>query len=92
MPTELDDAVDWAAAQISVAVEGLLAVLPKDADLRAVTTELIATIGDACPEMKKFVNELLVAHHAVLELGVSFDAAEQSATEQLAAGTSGRGR
>jgi len=67
----MDQTVDWAAAEIKVAVDRMLAELPADVDLNMVTTELIIVLGSCHPQMKKITMEMMAAREALLELGIT---------------------
>jgi hypothetical protein len=80
MTTELAEPVTSAVIEIEYTVEKMLAELPQNTDLEAVTVELIQAIGSACPRMRKIVIEFLAARRALIELGISLDDGSTSLT------------
>lgn len=66
------DAIDLAVAEISVAIERLVAALPADADVTQVAFDLVYGVEamGGCGEIISIFKEGLLARRALTELGV----------------------
>jgi hypothetical protein len=78
MPAEqqktVDDEIDWAGAQISHAIDTLLAALPVDSDRTEIAHDLmdcVASISDY-PQFVAMFTEGLLARRVLTELGIKF--------------------
>jgi hypothetical protein len=72
-----DDALDWAVAEISVAIERLIAALPAGADLTQVAFDLVdgvEAMGSGGADLAAIFREGLIARRALTELGVDLNA------------------
>jgi len=68
---QIDEAVNWAAAEVEGALERLMVALPEGADVEGIVTDILLALAER-PQLK-FLRDALIARRAVVELGVSFE-------------------